>query len=319
MHLCVTRCAICRYFTCRFPNLLQVTYDFALQHCRTEPPLSSYFTHPPCSLTPAAATPEVLTTTTTETVTDASTTTKTVLQSATLTAVTEQVTDALVKITAAANTVSSGDTDGVAGFSGSVHAPMHEDVVRTAAWNSRSNAKQQHMQSLIVASSTTPASRPMLHQLPSSPDVNDVLGQSNDDSHPWIHESSSQSAMPMEGVKADDVCRHDSPASRVKQQPDQLGCLLGHLIKQPEHQAPVEQFPHGPRQPVCDFYARTGHCKFGQGCRFDHPLQLAVRLSRLGLPVRQQEPVCPHYAKTGECKYGPGCKFNHPEPPQNCL
>lgn len=81
------------------------------------------------------------------------------------------------------------------------------------------------------------------------------------------------------------------------------------------HQTAAEQFPQRPGQPVCDFYARTGHCKFAQSCRFDHPPELAVKLSRLGLPLRHAEPICPYYAKTAACKYGPSCKFNHPEPP----
>lgn len=72
-------------------------------------------------------------------------------------------------------------------------------------------------------------------------------------------------------------------------------------------------FPSRPGQPVCDFYTKTGHCKFGEGCKFDHPAHFAVRLNAAGLPLRPGEPSCTHHEKTGQCKYGPACKFDHPD------
>ena len=72
-------------------------------------------------------------------------------------------------------------------------------------------------------------------------------------------------------------------------------------------------FPSRPGQPICDFYTKTGHCKFGEGCRFDHPPHYKVQLNSGGLPMRPGEPICSHYDKTGLCKYGPSCKFDHPE------
>ena len=72
-------------------------------------------------------------------------------------------------------------------------------------------------------------------------------------------------------------------------------------------------FPSRPGEPVCDFFSKTGHCRFGEGCRFDHPPQYAVQLNSAGLPLRPGEPACSHHEKTGQCKYGPACKFDHPE------
>ena len=72
-------------------------------------------------------------------------------------------------------------------------------------------------------------------------------------------------------------------------------------------------FPRRPGQPVCDFYTKTGHCKFGEGCKFDHPPHYMVQLNSAGLPMRPGEPICSHYDKTGLCKYGPSCKFDHLE------
>ncbi len=98
-----------------------------------------------------------------------------------------------------------------------------------------------------------------------------------------------------------------SPAAPV------FGVGHAHSDQAASDRAP-EVFPQRPGQLLCDFYVRTGFCKFGQGCKFDHPVRFAVQLSSLGLPLRPHEPACPFYAKTGACKYGPSCKFHHPEP-----
>ena len=64
----------------------------------------------------------------------------------------------------------------------------------------------------------------------------------------------------------------------------------------------VNVFPQRPDEgaPVCDFFTKTGHCKFGEACRFHHPLSAAVKLTAVGgYPLRQGQPVCPFYDRTG--------------------
>lgn len=51
------------------------------------------------------------------------------------------------------------------------------------------------------------------------------------------------------------------------------------------------QFPERPGQPECKYYMRTGDCKYGSSCRYNHPSDWAVSktncaLSPLGLPLR---------------------------------
>jgi len=51
-------------------------------------------------------------------------------------------------------------------------------------------------------------------------------------------------------------------------------------------------FPERPGQPQCQFYMKTGDCKFGAVCRFHHPRQRLIPapdcvLSPIGLPLRQ--------------------------------
>lgn len=74
----------------------------------------------------------------------------------------------------------------------------------------------------------------------------------------------------------------------------------------------ILEFPRRPGYPPCDFYVKTGHCRFGESCRFDHPPEYAVRLSKQGLPLRQGQPMCQYYERHGDCKFGPACRFDHP-------
>ncbi|KAK8961109.1 hypothetical protein KSP40_PGU007762 [Platanthera guangdongensis] len=50
-------------------------------------------------------------------------------------------------------------------------------------------------------------------------------------------------------------------------------------------------FPERPGEPECQFYVKTGDCKFGAVCRFHHPRERIIPtpnciLSPLGLPLR---------------------------------
>ncbi|BFG15151.1 hypothetical protein CerSpe_014260 [Prunus speciosa] len=76
-------------------------------------------------------------------------------------------------------------------------------------------------------------------------------------------------------------------------------------------------FPERPGQQECQYYMRTGDCKFGSSCRYHHPPEVVgpkttVALSPSGLPSRPGAPLCTHYAQRGVCKFGPACKFDHP-------
>lgn len=53
-------------------------------------------------------------------------------------------------------------------------------------------------------------------------------------------------------------------------------------------------FPERPGQPECEYYKKTGNCKFGSSCKFHHPPDWVppnsnCSFSPLGLPLR---PVC---------------------------
>ena len=63
---------------------------------------------------------------------------------------------------------------------------------------------------------------------------------------------------------------------------------------------------------ACEFFSKTGHCKFGESCVFDHPAEFAVPLGVSGLPIRPDQPLCMFFKRNYECKFGPSCKFSHP-------
>ncbi|KAK4717522.1 hypothetical protein R3W88_015860 [Solanum pinnatisectum] len=77
------------------------------------------------------------------------------------------------------------------------------------------------------------------------------------------------------------------------------------------------RFPERPGQPVCQYYMKTGDCKFGSSCKFHHPADwIATKtdcaFSPLGLPLRPGVQPCSFYMQRGFCKFGGTCKFDHP-------
>ncbi|XP_010524751.1 PREDICTED: zinc finger CCCH domain-containing protein 34-like [Tarenaya hassleriana] len=85
----------------------------------------------------------------------------------------------------------------------------------------------------------------------------------------------------------------------------------------PSSTFPKEQlFPQRPGQPECQYFMRTGDCKFGSSCRFHHPLdavslKTSVVIGPVGLPLRPGAPLCTHFTQHGFCKFGPSCRFDH--------
>ncbi|KAK1568906.1 hypothetical protein Q3G72_030302 [Acer saccharum] len=84
------------------------------------------------------------------------------------------------------------------------------------------------------------------------------------------------------------------------------------------HRQEVEEFPERPGQPECDYFMKTGNCKYNSACKFHHPRSRSSKpsvctLSNSGLPLRPDKKICWNFEKYGICKYGPNCLFDHPE------
>ncbi|MBA0715192.1 hypothetical protein Golax_014109 [Gossypium laxum] len=78
-----------------------------------------------------------------------------------------------------------------------------------------------------------------------------------------------------------------------------------------------QTFPERPGEPECQYYLRTGDCKFGSSCRYHHPRDKVAPwtnciLSPMGLPLRSGGQPCSFYLQNGHCKFGSTCKFDHP-------
>ncbi|CAO2833021.1 unnamed protein product [Amaranthus hypochondriacus] len=81
-----------------------------------------------------------------------------------------------------------------------------------------------------------------------------------------------------------------------------------------------DEFPVRPGQPDCDFFMKTGDCKYRAACRYNHPIS---RSSKLRLPPllfkrlysKSGSKICQSYKLQGTCKYGKTCIFDHPK---NC-
>lgn len=83
-------------------------------------------------------------------------------------------------------------------------------------------------------------------------------------------------------------------------------------------------YPLRPGEQDCRDFLRTGRCKYGESCKYNHPLNVESGggLSDGGpLPSRPGEPVCHYFLKHGICKFGQTCKFDHPNGPhvEKCL
>ncbi|KAK4350620.1 hypothetical protein RND71_029933 [Anisodus tanguticus] len=84
-------------------------------------------------------------------------------------------------------------------------------------------------------------------------------------------------------------------------------------------------YPLRPDAQDCPYYLKTGMCKFGSSCKFNHPsrrkfqpllsiLQQATKEKGKQREESQERPgqiECKYYLTSGGCKYGKACKFNH--------
>ncbi|KAK6920587.1 Zinc finger, CCCH-type [Dillenia turbinata] len=76
-------------------------------------------------------------------------------------------------------------------------------------------------------------------------------------------------------------------------------------------------YPLRPHAEDCSYYLRTGTCKFGLNCKFNHPIRKRIQgvkekvKEREELPERTGQPECKYYMRTGGCKFGNACRYNH--------
>ncbi|KAF4382893.1 hypothetical protein G4B88_021676 [Cannabis sativa] len=127
------------------------------------------------------------------------------------------------------------------------------------------------------------------------------------------------------GASVYGVTHLPSSTASVARPYSSLPSSIGASSSSPKEQA----FPERPGEPECQYYLKTGDCKFGSSCRYHHPRDRAVPrtnclLSPVGLPLRPTDvkvdgyeldvgmQPCTFYLQNGHCKFGATCKFDHP-------
>ncbi|KAL8118454.1 hypothetical protein AgCh_016108 [Apium graveolens] len=67
----------------------------------------------------------------------------------------------------------------------------------------------------------------------------------------------------------------------------------------------------------CSFFMKTGTCKFGSYCKFNHPLKIKNQAARDTFKLKEEiyhspgQAECKYYLSSGGCKYGKACRYNH--------
>lgn len=76
-------------------------------------------------------------------------------------------------------------------------------------------------------------------------------------------------------------------------------------------------YPLRPDAEDCSYYMRTGACKFGSNCKFNHPLKRKNQTFKQTLKQKDEnldrpgQTECKYYLSSGGCKYGKACKYSH--------
>ncbi|OAY30751.1 zinc finger CCCH domain-containing protein 43 isoform X2 [Manihot esculenta] len=70
-------------------------------------------------------------------------------------------------------------------------------------------------------------------------------------------------------------------------------------------------YPVRPEAEDCSYYMKTGTCKFGSNCKFNHPATKEKLKEREEAIERPGQTECKYYLRTGGCKYGKACRYNH--------
>ncbi|GMI76722.1 hypothetical protein like AT3G48440 [Hibiscus trionum] len=72
-------------------------------------------------------------------------------------------------------------------------------------------------------------------------------------------------------------------------------------------------YPVRPEAEDCAYFIKTGVCKFGFNCKFNHPIprkNQAVKEKDESTEKTSQQ-NCKYYLRTGGCKFGKACRYNH--------
>ncbi|XP_022737036.1 LOW QUALITY PROTEIN: zinc finger CCCH domain-containing protein 67-like [Durio zibethinus] len=76
-------------------------------------------------------------------------------------------------------------------------------------------------------------------------------------------------------------------------------------------------YPVRPEAEDCAYYMKTGLCKFGSNCKFNHPVPRKNQVVKDNVKEKDEstekpsQTECKYYLRTGGCKFGKACRYNH--------
>ncbi|XAR67946.1 hypothetical protein NMG60_11002898 [Bertholletia excelsa] len=71
-------------------------------------------------------------------------------------------------------------------------------------------------------------------------------------------------------------------------------------------------YPVRPDVEDCSYYMRTGTCKFGSNCKFNHPPKRRNQVKEWEENSERLGQIeCKYYLTSGGCKFGKSCRYNH--------
>ncbi|OMO99686.1 Zinc finger, CCCH-type [Corchorus capsularis] len=76
-------------------------------------------------------------------------------------------------------------------------------------------------------------------------------------------------------------------------------------------------YPVRPEAEDCAYYMKTGLCKFGSNCKFNHPVRRKNQAVKEKIKEKDEsaekpsQTECKYYLRTGGCKFGKACRYNH--------
>lgn len=320
---------MCRYFASRFADLLMTTYSFAKEHLSSEPPMDKYFL--PTLARKGSNADSVSTPSSMPTIDEEMNlglnSKKSDRESEEEVVSDDAGADASPKLQVRTKPSPMMRTvSGDSALSGASSARGTWDtVLNVIRENANKNSAEQEgalVRGQSLGSNFSPKRTPDA-LTPQTGTEGGTFSSRTQPRSPTYHPRGFNSLINTERETRAEIEKKDSDPYRELQSPIKLSSgakkyedpsrpIVGWEEDPDNQNYTLLPFPQRPGAPICDFYNKTGFCKYHDRCRYHHPPESAVRLNEDGLPVRPGDKICDFYKNTHQCKFGGACKFNHP-------
>ncbi|GLT28109.1 hypothetical protein SLA2020_030650 [Shorea laevis] len=172
--------------------------------------------------------------------------------------------------------------------------------------------------SLTISDDTTPQSESQsldpahlpsdLEHPPSNSETASTLHQQLQNLELKVEEPEKKDDIEEDGRSDDDVEKDDENGDGDENRSEQL---------EENSDGRRYNYPVRPEAEDCAYYMKTGLCKFGSNCKFNHPIRKKNQVVKEKIKDKDEsidkssQTECKYYMRTGGCKYGKACRFNH--------